>query len=90
MIPLAVSSVAQVVIGIAFVYLVLNVAVADYGRSHGYPFLPLLIAGLFIGFPFVLLAVAIASRHRTAYMFDGEEADPAENAEARSGGPRGD
>lgn len=38
---------------------VLSIAVARYGAAKGFPFLPLLTASVFIGFPLVLLAAAL-------------------------------
>lgn len=38
---------------------------AGYGREQGYPFVPLFIAAVFLGFPLVLLVVAIAAGPQT-------------------------
>jgi hypothetical protein len=52
-----------VFVEVAFVIIGLNVvssaAVAAYGAGKGFPFVPVLIGSLFIGFPIVLLAVAL-------------------------------
>jgi hypothetical protein len=47
----------------AGLYATLAAMAALYGYSHGYPFFPLLVAAIFLGFPLVTLLVAIASRH---------------------------
>ena len=50
-------------VALALVVVALNVviaaAVATYGAQKGFPFAPVLIAAIFIGFPLVLLAVAL-------------------------------
>jgi hypothetical protein len=50
--------------GSVLVYLVINAIVAGYGRGKGYPFLPLFISSVFLGFPVVLLVVTIAAGRR--------------------------
>lgn len=44
------------------VWLVLSACVALYGSSRGYPFFPLFVCGIFLGFPLVLLVVTVAPR----------------------------
>jgi hypothetical protein len=39
--------------------LLVSVAVARYGERKGFPFMPVLIASFFLGFPIALLAVAL-------------------------------
>lgn len=42
-------------------WLLLSAATATYGANRGFRFWPLLACGLLIGFPWVLLAVTIAT-----------------------------
>jgi hypothetical protein len=58
------STVRWIIIGAAALWVVLAFAVALYGSSRGHPFLPLLICALLPlpGWPFVLLAAAVAPR----------------------------
>lgn len=51
------------VVGVA-VWIVLAVVVASYGEGRGYPFAPLLICGLVLGWALVLLAVVIGTGPR--------------------------
>jgi zinc transporter ZupT len=44
--------------------LVASVAVANYAATKGFPFLAILIASVFVGFPLVLLAVALMAPRR--------------------------
>jgi hypothetical protein len=46
------------------VWLLFAAGTAEYGRSRGYPFFPLFIASVFLGFPLVLLAVTLAAGPR--------------------------
>ena len=48
----------------ALVYLIVAVVVAGYGQGKGYPFFPLFVASMFMGFPLVLLVVTIAAGRR--------------------------
>ena len=36
-----------------------SIAVAGYASRNGFPYVPVLIASIFLGFPLVLLAVAL-------------------------------
>lgn len=63
------------VIAAVAIWLALAATAADYGRHHGYPFFPLFVCGACIGFPLVLLTVAIASRHQP-YVESAVDADP--------------
>ena len=49
--------------GVAFVaiWLLLSGAVANYGRRWGYPWLPVFLCALFVGWPVVLLVVTVAN-----------------------------
>ncbi len=51
------------VLTIFIILLVVNVAasiaVASYGARKGFPFAPVLIASVFVGFPLVLLVIAV-------------------------------
>jgi hypothetical protein len=63
----ALSTNARIEIGIGagvLIYVIINALVAGYGRTKGYPFFPLFVASLFIGFPVVLLVVTIAAGRR--------------------------
>jgi hypothetical protein len=51
---------AGVLAGIAVVWIAVSVVGALYPWSKGYPFLPMFIAALFLGFPIVVFVVAIA------------------------------
>jgi hypothetical protein len=55
---------AIIVGGVAVIFLLVNAAVASYGSDRGYPFFPLFVASLFMGFPLVLLVVTIAAGPR--------------------------
>jgi hypothetical protein len=50
----------------ALVHLLVSLMVANYGESKGFGFGPLFLAALFLGFPTVLLAVAIGGTLRRA------------------------
>jgi hypothetical protein len=52
---------ATVIVGIGLLYLLINGFVAGYGHGKGYPFFPLFVASLFLGFPLVLLVITIAA-----------------------------
>lgn len=43
------------------IWLLLAYAVAQYGENKGFAFAPLFIATLFLGFPLVLLGIALAA-----------------------------
>lgn len=60
----AIATGPGLIVALAAVWVILNAATAFYGKAFGYPFFPLFVAGLVLGFPVVLLVVAIASRHR--------------------------
>jgi hypothetical protein len=51
---------AAVLGGIAIVWIAVSVAAALYPWSKGYPFFPMFVAALFLGFPIVVFVVAIA------------------------------
>lgn len=55
----AVNGFVAVAVGIIVLNVAISVAVANYGSGKGFPFVPVLIASVFIGFPLVLLAVAL-------------------------------
>jgi hypothetical protein len=57
-------SVLAVAVGGVVLYLMFNAFTAGYGRSKGYPFFPLFVSSLFMGFPLVLLVVTIAAGSR--------------------------
>jgi hypothetical protein len=46
--------------GLAII-LIADALVASYGRDRGYPFVPLFISAIFLGFPLVLLAIVIGA-----------------------------
>lgn len=52
-----------IVVGVV-IWLVLALMVAAYGGGFGYPFFPLFVSAVFLGFPLVLLAVTIAAARR--------------------------
>jgi hypothetical protein len=54
-----VTGVLFIALGVFLLNIAIAMAVANYGPSKGFPFAPVLIAALFIGFPLVLLAVAL-------------------------------
>lgn len=82
------STVRWIIIGAAALWVVLAFAVALYGSSRGHPFLPLLICALLPvpGWPFVLLAAAVAPRQpRRGEVEDGYyDYEPAPVARGRS------
>jgi hypothetical protein len=51
-----------ILVGAVVVWLGLSAIVADYGRGRGFPFFPLFVCGVFLGWPLVLLAVTVAGR----------------------------
>jgi hypothetical protein len=55
----AVAAPAAIILGAVIVWLALAAMAATYGYSHGYPFWPLFLAGVFLSWALVLLAVAI-------------------------------
>jgi hypothetical protein len=57
------ATLQHVLIGAGIADAVAALLVAAYGHDFGYPAFPLFLASLFIGFPIVLLVVAIGSRH---------------------------
>jgi hypothetical protein len=59
----------------AVVLIALDGAAAAYGRGRGYPFWPLFIAGLFVGFPLVLLAVVVGEGPRRRPPMSAEPQD---------------
>ena len=60
--------VVAIIGGALLVWLVFGGMVAEYGRERGYPWFPLFLSAIFLGFPLVLLVVTIGSGpvHSTA------------------------
>lgn len=63
------SGIAVVILAGALIWFASALAVAGYGQSRGYPFLPLFVTGLFpgLGWPLVLLAVTLAAGPHTRH-----------------------
>ena len=58
---LTTQQLALILGGLALVYVASSAMVAFYGRQSGYPFFPLFVAAIFLGFPVVLLVITIAA-----------------------------
>lgn len=63
MLSLATISLTNALLAAGIAWTVMALMTATYGRDHNYPWFPLFLAALFVGFPVVLLVVAIGSRH---------------------------
>ena len=56
----------EIIVGAGLVlWQALAAMAAGYGRGKSYPFFPLFVAAVFLGFPIVLLAVAIGAGPRS-------------------------
>lgn len=53
--------VGVIIAAVVAIMLIGDLLVASYGRDKGYPFVPLCISAIFLGFPRVLLAIVIGA-----------------------------
>ena len=58
------SKIIVVVLAIVVVKVIVDYLVASYGRDEGFPFVAVFVSSFFLGFPLVLLAVAVAGGPR--------------------------
>ena len=63
---MSLTSLAIILVAILALKLIIDYLVASYGSDQGFPFVPLFVSSFFLGFPLVLLAIAVGTGRRRA------------------------